>query len=267
MLKDRTPRRLAALLLCVGVLLPIGPSWAQETDIPGPIHAGNTYGWYPTAWRDEFVGPLKQVWDSRGKGSVRTKNGMLTMTTGQQGSLSATLDMAGHDRGRWEIRMKTRKWGSGHPNYSVRTELIPAGDRPQYCGARNIALESYTNTRARAKFYIRNLPDIAFRATRASRGAPFGGDNWHTFAVEVTPNHISWFIDAHVVSTERRSEAFSGVPLTLRFSLKAIPHQQMNPAKLQVDWARYWTLDKPNDKSIDAPAPTKGLFKQACPPA
>jgi hypothetical protein len=267
MLPSRTPRRVAALLVCFGLLLPVGPSWSLQADVPGPIHAGNTFGWYPTAWRDEFVGPLKQVWDGRGNGTVRTKNGMLTLLTGRRGSLSATLRMAGHDRGRWEIRMKTRKWGSGHPNFTVRTELIPAGTRPQYCGARNIALESYTLTHARAKFYIRNLPNLAFRTSRASRGAPFGGDNWHTFAVEVTPTHISWFVDARVMSTERRPEALSGVPLTVRFTMKAVAGKVMNPAKLQVDWFRYWTLDKPNDKSIVAPATTKGIYALACPPA
>lgn len=257
-------RRTAALLICLGLLVPIGPSWARDTAVPGPVHAGNTFGWYPLAWQDDFVGPLKHVWHPRGKGRVRTKNGMLTMTTGRRGSLSATLDMAGHDRGRWELRMKTRKWGKAGRNYTVRTELIPAGDRLQYCGARNIALESYTLGHARAKFYIRNLPDLAFRAARLSRGAPFGGDNWHTFAVEVTPTHISWFVDARVVSTERRSEALSGVPLTVRFTLKAARHKAMNPAKLQVDWLRYWTLKKPNDKSIAAPAPTKGTYRKAC---
>lgn len=267
MLSKNSLRRTAALLTCVALLLPLGPSWAQEADIPGPIHAGNTFGWYPTAWRDEFIGPMKSSWDPGGNGSVRTKNGMLTLTTGRRGSVWATLGTAGHDRGRWEIRMKTRKWGSGHANYTVRTELIPAGDRPQYCGARNIALQSFTLGHARAKFYIRNLPDLAFRASRASRGAPFGGDNWHTFAVEVTPTHISWFVDARVMSTERRPEALSGVPLTVRFMLKAVPGQVMNPAKMQMDWARYWTLDKPNDKSINAPAPTKGIYHQACPPA
>jgi hypothetical protein len=264
MLSTRS-RRLAVLLLCLGLLLPTGPTWANHLEEPGPIHAGNTFGWYPTLWRDEFVGPLKQVWDGHGTGTVRTKNGMLTLTSARRGSTWATLDMAGHDRGRWEIRMKTRKWGSANANYTVRTELIPAGDRPQYCGARNITLESYTLSHARAKFYIHTLPNLAFRASRG--GTNFGGDNWHTFAVEVTPTHISWFVDSHVVSTERRAEALSGVPLTVRFLLKARPHTLMNPAKLQVDWFRYWTLAKPNDKSIAAPAPTKGTFAAACPPA
>jgi hypothetical protein len=260
-------RRAVFVPLCLGLMLSLGPSWAATSDVPGPIHAGNTFGWYPTAWRDEFVGPLASHWHKHGRGVVRTKNGMLTLVTGRSGNLSTTLAMPGHATGRWEIRWKADTWGSGHPSYTVRTELIPAGTRKQYCGARNVALESFTFHHPRAKFYIRNLPDLAFRASRSTVGAPFGGDNWHTFAVEVTPNHISWFVDARVVRTERRSDALSGVPFTVRFSLRSVPGATMNPAKMQMDWLRYWTLAKPNDKSIDAPATVQGTYAGACPPA
>jgi hypothetical protein len=227
------------------------------------VHAGNTYGWYPVVRRDEFVGPLESVWEARGAGVVKTRNGMLTLAS-RRGTVSATLATPGHETGRWEIRWKAQKYGSGRANFTAATELVPAGDRPQYCGARNIALESYTLGRRKARFSIHNLPNHAFRAAKA--GA-FGGGNWHTFAVEVTSTRISWFVDAHVVATERRPEAISGVPLTVRFSLKAVPGQAMNPARMQMDWLRYWSLAKPNDRSVSAPAPRLGTFPQACPPA
>jgi hypothetical protein len=251
-------------LLCFGLLAPIGPSWARETAEPGPIHAGNTFGWYPVAKRYEFVGGLGDAWRKRGKGTVRTQNGMLTLETRAGGDLSATLRGAGHATGRWEIRWRARKYGSGHPNYTVRTELIPAGARKQYCGARNIALESYTLKHPRVKFYINNLPDLAFRA---ARGGHYSNDNWHTFAVEVTPNRISWFVDARVIRSEKRPEALSGVPFTVRFKMDAPARTRMNRARMQMDWLRYWTLAKPNDKSVAAPRTTLGTYKKACPPA
>jgi len=254
---------LLLLLACVTLLLPTGASWGREarpTAIPGPIHAGNTFGWYPTAWRDEFVGPMKSVWQKSGVGTVKTKNGMLTLGASGR-SVAATLDMPGHDTGRWEIRWKSKQYADGKAPYTVRTELIPAGDRPQYCGARNIALESYTHGRGKAKFYIHNLPNLAFTAAKSGR---FGHDNWHTFAVEVTPNHISWFVDARVIATERRPEAISGVPLTVRFSLKAVPGQAMNPARMQMDWLRYWNLNDHSKKSVKAPLPKKTTYTKAC---
>jgi hypothetical protein len=262
----RTLAGVAALFLCLGVLTPMTSSSAREAAIPGPIHAGNTFGWYPAAKRYEFVGGLESVWKKRGSGIVRTKNGMLTLN-GRGRTVSATLNAPGHATGRWEIRWKSTQYSTSRTPYTVRTELIPAGDRKQYCGARNIALESYTHGRRKVQFYIHNLPDVAFRAAKGPTYAGFGGDHWHTFAVEVTTSHISWFVDAHVTSTERRPAAISGVPLTVRFSLVAVPGQAMNSARMQMDWLRYWTLAKPNDKSIAAPAPTMTRFAGACPPA
>lgn len=264
MLPSTSRRRAAVLALCVALLLPVGPSWADHANPPGPTHAGNTFGWYPAATRHEFVGPLSSAWKKRGRGSVSNVNGMLTLKTMRRGSLSATLTTPGHATGRWEARMQAVRYRSGHPNYTVRTELIPAGDRKQYCGARNIALQSFRFGQRRTKFYIHNLPDLAFRYGK--RGE-FGKGNWHTYAVEVTPARISWFVDAHVVATEKRPEALSGVPLTVRFSLKAVPGSRMNRAKMQMDWLRYWTLAKPNDLSTKAPAPTLGVYGKACPPA
>lgn len=266
MLSRRSSVRLA-LLLCLGLLVPLGPSWATESDIPGPVHAGNTFGWYPTAWRDEFVGPMKSVWRRSGTGSVRTKNGMLTLNAGRRGRVAATLAMPGHDRGRWEVRWKAKQWGSAYADYTVRTELVPAGSRKQYCGARNIALESYTLAHPRLKFFINNLPDLAFRAAKGPTYAGYSGDHWHTFAVEVTPTRISWFVDARVVRSERRPEALSGVPFTVRFSIDAGTDKRRNPARMQLDWLRYWTLAKPNDKSVAAPQTTLGHYRKACPPA
>jgi hypothetical protein len=264
MLPHKSPRRVAALLVCLALLLPVGPSWAHHANPPGPVHAGNTFGWYPTLWRDEFVGPLRSAWDKGGNGDVRTMNGMLTLTSARRGNLTATLGTPGHDRGRWELRMKARRWSTVFANFTVSTELVPSGNREQSCGARNIALESYTMGRPRAKFYIHNLPDRAFRAAKPVR---FGGDRWHTFAVEVTSTRISWFVDAHVISTERRTDALSGVPFTVRISLNAVPGVRMNRTRVQLDWLRYWTLDKPNDKSVAAPAPVAGTYRKACPPA
>jgi len=258
--RSRTLPPAAVFLLVAALLLPVGPSWAQHAATPGPIHAGNTFGWYPTAWRDEFIGPMKPVWDKRGHGVVKTKNGMLTLRAGG-GNVSATLGMAGHKTGRWEIRWKTRQRALGRAPYTVRTELIPAGTRPQYCGARNIALESYTHGHAQAKFFIHNLPNLAFTAGKTGR---FGHDRWHTFAVEVTASHISWFVDAHVVRTERRPAAYSGVPLTVRFSLKAAPGKAMNPATMQMDWLRHWGYQHPTRKSIKAPRTTLSRFADAC---
>jgi hypothetical protein len=87
---------------------------------------------------------------------------------------------------------------------------------------------------------------------------------WHTWAVEVTPTRISWFVDGRVERTETRPAALSGVPLTLRLELTAVPGEEMNLSRLQVDTVRYFTLKSPDRKSVDAPATTLRTYADAC---
>ena len=238
------------------------PSEAHHAgSAPGPVNAQTTYGWGKPQWQDDFVGPLKKIWRKRGTGIVRNQHGMLTLNTDTQGSVSATLTKPGHETGRWEIRLRSRHYEGGHTPYKVRTELIPAGARDQHCGARNVALESYALGGSRAHLYIRNLPDLSFNA---HTGLNLGNDRWHTFAVEVTKKRISWFVDAHVLVSERRSAALSGVPFTVRFTMLAEKGKRMNRGRMQMDWLRYFTLDKPNKKSVDAPQAQKSTYADAC---
>ena len=263
MTSHRTARRLAALGGAAALAFTLVPaSQADHARPPGPVNAQTTYDWGKPLWQDDFVGPRKDIWRVHaGHGSVRNQHGMLTLNTGRRGTVSATLAGAGHDTGRWEIRLRSRHYESSRTPYTVRTELIPAGDRDQHCGARNLALESYRLGGRRAHFYIHNLPNRAFTA---HTGLNLGNDLWHTFAVEVTPKRISWFVDAHVLRTERRSEALSGVPFTVRFRMVGEPGKAMNRSRMQMDWVRYFTLRKPNSKSVDAPQPTRGSFAGAC---
>jgi hypothetical protein len=229
---------------------------------PGPIHAGNTFGWYGSGvTRYEFHGAKESYWRVKGRGLVQNQHGMLTLNTSTRGSVSATLAKPGHSTGRWEIRLRSRRYETAHANYKVVTELVPAGTRDQHCGGRDIALENYKLGTDRAKFYIHTLPDNTFRA---SLGRNLGNDQWHTFAVEVTPKRISWFVDAHVIRSERRSAALSGVPLTVRFSMRAAGDARMNQSRMQMDWLRYWTLGSPNQKSTKAPQTELATFHAAC---
>ncbi|HET7734670.1 MAG TPA: family 16 glycosylhydrolase [Nocardioidaceae bacterium] len=259
----RTARRLGAVALAVALPVSLAPATqADHANPPGPVNAQTTYDWGRPAWQDDFVGPRKDIWAVRaGNGSVRNQHGMLTLNTGRSKTTSATLRMKGHETGRWEIRLRQRWYESGHTPYRVRTELIPAGNRDQNCGARNIALESFKLGGNRAHLYIRNLPNLSFNA---HTGVALGKDAWHTFAVEVRENRISWFVDGHVLRTERRSAALSGVPLTVRFSMAAQKGQRMNQGRMQMDWLRYFTLRKPNSKSVDAPQTRKSVYRRAC---
>ncbi|WGL53185.1 family 16 glycosylhydrolase [Nocardioides sp. BP30] len=260
MFSERLTRPAAA---AAGLLaLPLLAAPASAAPVPGPVHAGNTFGWYPVAKRYEFVGPLGPQWRTRG--DVRTQNGMLTLLGGRSGDVTATLDGAGHARGRWEIRWRGRQYGTAHTAYRLQTSLVPVARSGRHCGAQDLTFEDQKAGQNKAGLAINALPNLAFTTTVRPRGQSFTGDHWHTFAVEVTGKRISWFVDAHVVATETRPAALSGAPMTVRFRLQATQGERMDPARMQMDWLRYWTLRKPDTKSTAAPRPHKTTYADAC---
>ena len=262
MISSRVVRRLTALGAATALTLTLAPaSQAHHARPPGPVNAQTTYDWGKPLWQDDFVGPLKDIWRVKGRGKVQNQHGMLTLNTTRKGSVSATLKGAGHDKGRWEIRLRQRQYSSSATSYRVRTELIPAAERPQNCGARNVALNSFRLGGNRAHHYIRSLPRHQYVALQ---GVNLGSDRWHTFAVEVTGQRISWFVDGHVITTERRPEAMSKMPYTVRFTMLGERGKTMNQSRMQMDWLRYFTLRKTNSRTVDAPLPRATTYADAC---
>ena len=232
---------------------------------PGPIHAGNTFGWYGhggLVYDETFVGPLNHKrWRVEGPGAVRTQHGMLTLNTATKGSVSAQMTIPGRAYGRWETRLRQRQYGHKHTPYRVLTELVPVTKEGEGCGEQNIALNKFTMADNKVNFYIRSRPDNLYQASM-KRG--FGQDQWHTFAVEVTRKHISWFVDSHVIRTETRPEALTGRKFQVRFTMEAEKGKRMNKARMQMDWLRYWNLNDKAKKSIKAPQPELTTYTKSC---
>ncbi len=265
----RTPRRAAVLAsaLLVSLFSPV-PAQADHAGAePGPINAASTFGWWNKGivWREEFEAPytgrMGPQWVASGPGQVWHQNGMLTLNATSEGSVSATLAGAGAEMGRWETRLRSRQYGRGNARYRVLAELVPAAGAEENCGARNIALTSYTPNGRAATVYARTLPNVAYKAAHPMS---LGRDQWHTYAVEVTRERISWFIDAHVVFTEKRDDVLTGVPLTVRFTMKAKDDRVMNISRMQMDWVRHWSLEAPNLQPVDAPPTRAGVYNKAC---
>ena len=89
-------------------------------------------------------------------------------------------------------------------------------------------------------------------------------NQFHTYAIEVTRTHISWFVDTKVIRTERRSEARTGAAYNIRFRLQATPGASMRQGRMQMDWVRYYDLERKNAKSISAPHLRHTSYARAC---
>jgi hypothetical protein len=250
-----------ALTVALGLTTAV-PADAHHAQPPGPVNAGNTYKWGAMATRYEWEGSFdRKDWRVSGRGLVREQHGMLTLNTARRGTVSATERTSGHAVGRWEIRLRSAQFETGHRSYLVRTELVPAGARAQHCGGRNVSLESYAPRRRTATHYVRSAPDHAYVT---HKWMSLHDNQWHTFAVEVTRKRISRIEDAHVVSTERRRDALTGTPFAVRFTMQGVGHQRMNRSRMQMDWLRYWTLKRPDAKSTAAPRLHRTTYRHAC---
>ncbi|MDQ1615264.1 MAG: hypothetical protein QOJ60_1203 [Actinomycetota bacterium] len=262
-----------ALLLALALAAPtaVRTSYAAtattSTTQPGPINAANTYGWGPMAWaydweNGEGLRPWGHWADRTGKVYIEWAMILLDCNTDQfkepcYGSVRSTLHRTGERYGRWEMRLRAPVWYDGGRDYRVKAELVPAAADKYACGAHNIALASFLAGGNHVNVYARNAHN---QWTFTKQRMVLDRTSWHTYAVEVTRHRISWFIDAHVVSTVRNDRAISGLRLTPRLSLQGVSGAAMDRVRIGVDWVRHFTLARPNTKSVDATAPVATAY-------
>jgi hypothetical protein len=251
---------------------------------PGPINAANTYGWRPVKWHYNWFEPCEsdpsedcvprhyrfRPWrrSASGSGIAYIRWGMIVLDSSREqflkpsrGSVVATLNRRGERYGRWEIRLRAPVWYDEGRDYRVLAQLIPADPAHRRCGAHNIALAAFTAGGSQVSVFARNAGN---QWTFTKRNMRLDRYSWHTYAVEVTRRRISWFIDAHVVATIRNRQASSDLRLTPRLTLAGDGGASMDRARVGVDWVRHWTLEKPNQKSVRAPAPTLTASRRGC---
>lgn len=254
---------LTAAALSGALLGPAAPATSDDPAPwvpPRPTNAGKIFRWGHAETHDEFHGPTSSQWQLSNPVQIRNQHGMLTLNgTESSGTLTATFTGAGRQYGRWEARIRAKQYTTRYTPYTVVWELVPQG--PEQCGARNIVVSEYTIGQNVASLHLRNVPDVDFTDSAVLR---LDNQEFHTYAVEVTPDHISWFIDTLVVMTERRDAARSAMTFDMRFRLVAPPGARMNSGRMQMDWARYYTLKRRNAQSIEAPQATRTTYDAAC---
>jgi len=229
-----------------------------------PTNAAAVFKWGTIAWRQEFeTGTLGSNWQTNGTGAIGQQNGMLTI---QAASDSGTVEVwpddtgAAATNGRWEARIRAYERSTTGTPYRFTWELVPvSGD--DSCGQNRIVLGSYVPGDKRVRGSVNTLPDNTFTYSRLR---DLRSRAWHTYAVEITPDHISWFVDTKVMRTETRPAALAGVKYRPELVMEAVPDDAMRPSWFQADWVRYYTLKRPNAKSITAPAMRESTLPGAC---
>ncbi len=224
-----------------------------------PTNAAKVFQWGWSAWEDEFLLPLSESWAVSDPSLVRNQNGMLTLEgTADSGEVTATVATHARRYGRWEARVRSDVRASGGTPYQVVWELVPA--RGGVCGD-GITLASYSVGDPAARMDIRSRQGAVFATELPLDLQQYA---WHTYAIEVTRDHISWFVDTEVVMTERRPEALDGRRLRIRFRLVPTEGAPMDFTRMQMDWVRYYTMERPGALPIDAPSADQATVSGRC---
>jgi hypothetical protein len=233
---------------------------------PG-IQAAKKYHWGKPAWSKEFNGSKLAsdwaVYNSPGNGGhglrrpsqIKVGKGVMSITgdkNGKSGGMALTDHAAKY--GRWEIRFRAKQTGSGGHPYHPIFALIPKG--PYHCGATDIDYPEY-NLGDTGYLFIHNLPSFQDMAT-------FKPDNnWHTFALEIAPDHLTAFIDGKPIATDNNASHIPKDLKLLNFQLDQYWDGGFNPAIEQADWVRYYPLN--TGKQVkNGPPVSIGGYNGAC---
>lgn len=230
-----------------------------------PTNAGKVFRWGNAAWHQEwegtFIGDPGSNWQANHRSLIEQRGGMLALIANEQNvnlTVWATDITARH--GRWEARVRAKTTSpldaAAHP-YEFFWELAAVPDRS--CGAQNIILASYHIGDARVKGAVLN----GHKAFNFHHALDLQNKAWHTYAIEITKDRISWFVDTKVIRTERRSAALSGA--TYRPQFRVIGQQGLNQAsRLEMDWVRYYDLSRPNALPVTAPPMRESDYTASC---
>lgn len=207
---------------------------------------------------------------SDGSGRVAHYNGGMALSShvsefpgqGDLGTTTATLEGNAMTYGRWEFRRRIDVFENAGADYRVKIDLVPALEQDARCGLNviNVADVSFDSDWAR----IGVSSARAQKAWSGTRRIPRLGDGAHTFGVEVTPRHITWFLDGESLATVKRRKAVPRVPLTPQLSLVGTEDTEMRRTRVLYDWQRGWPLNKQAKASERGPRIKASAVKSRC---
>jgi acid phosphatase len=216
---------------------------------PGDDHgsAAVKYGWTKQVYRDDFTGSsLGAHWEAydspghNGKGirspeQIEVSNGILRMTGTPDGVTAGMAAVRAQRYGRWEVRARfPAGCGCYHPVLILWPE---SGDWP--AGGEIDFAEVFDAGRQELNFFLHYSAEN--RQLSSERRVDM--TQWHYFAVEWTPDHITGYVDGSpFFHTDRRDVQPPG-PMAQTIQLDWFPEQGADTgAALEVDWAAMYAL-------------------------
>jgi hypothetical protein len=224
--------------------VPTVPPGADGTTAAGAL------GWGQAQRAEDFAtDPAQSEWslyDGPGHGgnglrspsAISVTNGILTIAGDADGTTGGMSWGGGAKYGRWEARVRAPV---ADPTYNAVMLLWPDEENFPVGGEIDF-MEMMDETRQKTDFFLHYGED-----NRQLHGETrIDGTQWHNWAVEWAPDHITAYVDGQEWFTTTQTEAFPPGPMHLTLQLDWFPQDgdgAVQPSAMYVDWVRYYPID------------------------
>ena len=209
--------------------------------------AAAKFGWGTPNRVEDFSGRLGKEWgiyDGPGHGgkgrrtpdAVSVENGVMTITGDAQGNTAGMAWGDGQKYGRWEGRVKAPV---GDPSYNALLLLWPDAENWPVGGEVDF-MEMSDHERQKTDMFLhygRSNSQLHGEVT-------IDATQWHNWAVEWTPDHITAFVDGKQWFHTEKKEALPPGPMHLCIQLDWFPRGgAVETSHMSVDWVRQYPLN------------------------
>ena len=208
--------------------------------------AANAFNWGAPNRADGFDSPASlggwTVYNSVGHagngrrtpGAVTVADGSVTITADAQGNSGGMAWNPGQMHGRWEVCAKSLP--SAATYHAVALLWPDADDWP--VGGEIDFMEISDPNRQHVEGFVHHGPNDTFEQGSVSVDAT----QWHSWAVEWTPEHIVFFLDGAPWWETRNAAALPPRPMHLCLQLDNFGGNTSAGGQMSVDWVRQYPL-------------------------
>ena len=209
-------------------------------------------GWGEPVHVEDFDGPLGPQWQQydgeghagqgvRSPGAITVSDGVLTITGDPEGTTGGMAWDNDQKYGRWEGRVRAP---ASDPTYNALLLLWPEDDDWPASGEVDF-MEMTDPDRQRTKMFVHFTEDGSDEGRKVEGEVFADATEWHNWAVEWTPDHISAYLDGVEWYRETDPVVQPPGPMHLTIQLDWLPGQGVDgsdvaESTMEVDWVRQY---------------------------
>ena len=192
--------------------------------------------------------------------AASVKDGLLTINGDSEGTTAGLAWNPGQKYGRWEGRVKAPV---SDPSYNALLLLWPDAENFPVGGEVDF-MEMTDHTRKSTELFLHYGEDNS----QVQGEVEVDATQWHNWAVEWTPDHVTAFLDGKPWWTTTDTSILPPGPMHLCIQLDWFPkgEGEVKPSQMQVDWVKQYSIpesEQAEDNSEGLPGPLGGLTRGA----